>query len=222
VTNALTTPTGYPIIEILYQATGSKGGTTALMTLIVFLGLVAMFSTLASVSRLTWAFARDNGLPFSTFFGKVHPDLRIPLNSLILVSLIVMLLNLINLGSTTGFFAILSLNTLALYISYIIPMVFLVMTKLRGDHIPYGPFRLGRWGLPINIFAIIYAIFIALFLPFPPFLPVTAVTMNYGGPVMGFVILFALADWFISGRKRFQVPVNPESMEMVEPSESPS
>jgi choline transport protein len=133
-----------------------------------------------------------------------------------------MLLNLINLGSTTAFFAILSLNTLALYISYIIPMVFLVMTKLRGDHIPYGPFHLGRWGLPINIFAIIYAIFIAIFLPFPPFLPVTSVTMNYGGPVMGFVILFALADWFISGRKRFQVPVNPVSMEMVEPSESSS
>jgi choline transport protein len=69
--NALSTPTGYPIIEILYQATGSKGATTALMSLIVFLGLVAMFSTLASVSRLTWAFARDNGLPFSTFFAKV-------------------------------------------------------------------------------------------------------------------------------------------------------
>ena len=136
-----------------------------------------------------------------------------------LVTLIVMLLNLINLGSTTAFFAILSLNTLALYISYIIPMVFLVMTKLRGDHIPYGPFRLGRWGLPINIFAIIYAIFIAIFLPFPAFVPVTAVTMNYAGPIMGFVILFALADWFVSGKKRFQVPVHPVSMEL-EQSES--
>jgi len=71
VDNALSTPTGYPIIEILYQATGSKGATTALMSFIVWVGLIAMFSTLASVSRLTWAFARDNGLPFSTFFAKV-------------------------------------------------------------------------------------------------------------------------------------------------------
>jgi hypothetical protein len=61
----------YPIIEILYASTGSKGGTTTLMTLIVFLGIIAMFSTLASVSRLTWAFARDKGLPFSDFFSKV-------------------------------------------------------------------------------------------------------------------------------------------------------
>ena len=119
-----------------------------------------------------------------------------------------MLLNLINIGSTTAFFAILSLNTLALYISYILPILFLVIHKIRGQHIPYGPFKLPRGlGLPINIFAICYAIFIAIFLPWPPVVPVSAVTMNYGGPVMCAVILFALLDWVISGRKRFQVPV---------------
>ncbi len=32
--------------------------------------------------------------------------------------------------------------------------------------------------------------------------------MNYGGPVMGAVIIFALLDWVIGGRKRFQVPVD--------------
>ena len=69
----------YPIIEILYSSTGSKGGTTALMSLIVFLGIIAMFSTLASVSRLTWAFARDKGLPFSDFFSRVGHILRVPL-----------------------------------------------------------------------------------------------------------------------------------------------
>jgi hypothetical protein len=38
-------------------------------------------------------------------------------------------------------------------------------------------------------------------------MPVTALNMNYGGPVMGAVILFALVDWFIWGRKRFSVPI---------------
>ena len=91
------------------------------------------------------------------------------------------------------------------------------MAKLRHDHIPYGPFRLGRFGLVINIFALVYAIFIAIFLPFPPFVPVTAATMNYGGPVMGLVIIFAITDWLITGRKRFRVPVDPvDSVEMDE------
>lgn len=108
-----------------------------------------------------------------------------------------------------AFFAILSLNTLALYISYIIPILFLVIHKLRGFHVPYGPFKLPRGvGLPLNIWSLCYAIFIAIFLPFPPAVPVNSVTMNYGGPVMGIIILLAIVDWFISGRKRFQVPVD--------------
>lgn len=68
---ALNTPTGYPIIEVLFQATNSTGATTGLMCLIVFIGLVALFGTLASVSRLVWAFARDRGLPFPDFFSYV-------------------------------------------------------------------------------------------------------------------------------------------------------
>ena len=67
----LETPTGYPIIQILYGATKSHAGTTVLMVMLFWNGLVAMFSSLASVSRLTWAFARDRGLPFSDFFGYV-------------------------------------------------------------------------------------------------------------------------------------------------------
>ena len=34
--------------------------------------------------------------------------------------------------------------------------------------------------------------------------------MNYAGPVFGAVIVGALLDWMISGRKRFEVPVAPK------------
>ena len=145
--------------------------------------------------------------------------MRIPLNALGLVVVVVVLITLISVGNTAAFFAILSLNTLALYISYLIPMIFFVMAKLRGNHIPYGPFRMGRYGLFVNFFAIAYAIFIAIFLPFPATMPVTAASMNYGGPVVGLVILFAICDWLISGRKRFKGPIKREEIEMEDKAE---
>lgn len=50
---ALNSPTGYPVIEILRQTTGSTAGATVLMVILSWNGLVALFSSLASVSRLT-------------------------------------------------------------------------------------------------------------------------------------------------------------------------
>lgn len=60
-----------PIITVFYNATGSYAATNALMSLIVVAVFIANLSIFASVSRLTWAFAKDGGLPFSEFFSRV-------------------------------------------------------------------------------------------------------------------------------------------------------
>jgi choline transport protein len=70
---AMNTPTGYPIIQIFYQATGSVKATTAMMASITIIGMGSSIGVVASVSRLTWAFARDGGLPYSKFFAHVRP-----------------------------------------------------------------------------------------------------------------------------------------------------
>lgn len=56
---------GLPIIETLYEATGSKAGTVFMMLCIYVIIGASQFNILASVSRLAWAFAKDGGLPFS-------------------------------------------------------------------------------------------------------------------------------------------------------------
>lgn len=220
VTNAISTPTGYPIIEVFYQATGSTAAATAMMCAILVIAFASTFGILASVSRLTWAFARDGGLPFSDFFAhvnvtpcaksvqsltyvfQVNPHYRIPIRSIGLVTFVVVLLSFINLGSSTALNAILSLSTLALYVSYMIPIILKIIKTFRGQKIVYGPFNLGRFSLPINIFTVVYLVFISIFLPFPPEIPVTAENMNYGGPVLVGVIIFALLMWFVGGGKR--------------------
>ena len=50
---ALTSTTGYPIIQIFYQATGSKAGTVVLTSMIIWAGMGSMFGSFASVTRLT-------------------------------------------------------------------------------------------------------------------------------------------------------------------------
>lgn len=201
------TPTLLPIIEVYYEATGSKHATNLFVVMIAIIIFIAFFNVFASVSRLVWAFSRDKGLPFSSFFGAVHPTLKMPLNALGLVGTCIFLLAIINIGSSTAFNAFISLPALALYISYFFPIFFFFMKRISSNPPAYGPFRLGKAGIPINLFAMCYVIFIVVWMPFPTVLPVTGTNMNYAGPLVLAVILLAICDWVISGRKRFQVPV---------------
>ncbi|CAI7611555.1 unnamed protein product [Penicillium glandicola] len=69
--NALETPTGYPFIEIFYQATGSIAGTAVMTSIITILTISATVGSLASSSRVLWAFSRDRGLPGWIILSKV-------------------------------------------------------------------------------------------------------------------------------------------------------
>ncbi len=66
-----TTPTRFPFIQIYYQATKSKAFTNVLVSMVIINQTISVFSVYASVSRLAWAFAKDKGLPFSSFFARV-------------------------------------------------------------------------------------------------------------------------------------------------------
>jgi len=221
------TNTGLPMIEVYYLATKSVAATNIFIVAILLIIVISLFNAFASISRLTWAFARDHGLPFSSVFAKVssrrpspiwqhsqhanfckiHPKFKIPLNALGLIGFVCFVLSLIYIGSTTAFNALLSLNAIALHVSYVLPILFILLRKIRGPPLAYGPFKLGRWGLPINIFSLIYLIFVIIWIPFPTILPVTGSNMNYAGPILLIVIFGAIADWVISGHRRFEFPV---------------
>jgi amino acid transporter len=124
-----------------------------------------------------------------------------------LVSLICILLAIIPIGSTVAFYALISLVVVAFLVSYTIPILFIMIRKLQGRHPQYGPFKLGRWGIVINLCALVYILFVLSFVVLPPSRPVTAKTMNYAGPLVLAVIALAVADWIISGYRRFKVPV---------------
>ncbi|KAK5133339.1 hypothetical protein LTR08_007864 [Meristemomyces frigidus] len=217
----LSKPTGgFPVFAIFQAATGSNAAATAMASGLIIIAFASGFALLASVSRLTFAFARDGGMPFSKFFAYVEPHYHIPIRAIALVSIIIMLLSLINIGSSIALNAILSLSTLALYVSYLIPIILLVMKRLRKEHIDFGPFKLGRLGLWINLYAIAFAVYIVIFLPFPAATPVTAESMNYAGPVFIGFVLIALIDWFVRGRKYYVGPMQEDTGSDVDTKEA--
>lgn len=76
----LSTPTGYPFIQVFYNATGSKGGATAMTCILIVSSVAGGMTNMAAASRQLFAFARDKGLPFHTWFARVDTRWEIPVN----------------------------------------------------------------------------------------------------------------------------------------------
>jgi choline transport protein len=58
---------GSPLVDYFVFVLGDSGFATGLTTLLVAMFIFAAVAVLASTSRVTWAFARDNGLPGSSW-----------------------------------------------------------------------------------------------------------------------------------------------------------
>lgn len=205
---ALSTPTGYPFIEIFTQAVGSSGGGTALSALLVVMFSFATLGIMASTSRQLWAFARDNAVPNARIVSYVHPSLKVPSVSIAITAVISCLLALINIGSATVFNAIVSLTVAGFFGSYLIPFSLLFYTRIRhpGRLVP-GPWTLGKFGVWVNGFAILWSILVMFFSFWPSSVPVTAVNMNWSCVLYVAVVLFAGGFWVVHGRKVYHGPV---------------
>ena len=71
--NAINTPTGQPYVEVLLNATQSRGATITLVTVMFILLISCAVNTVTTSSRQLWSFARDGGPPFSAWLARVRP-----------------------------------------------------------------------------------------------------------------------------------------------------
>ena len=107
-----------------------------------------------------------------------------------------MCLGCLNIASMAAFGAFAALSSLGLFASYIIAIATMLHARLwRPETLKCGDWHLGRWGIPVNIFALVYSCYIIIWLPFPQFQPVTADNMNYSAPIFLGTTLLAVLLW---------------------------
>ncbi|KAJ3228427.1 hypothetical protein HDU81_006169 [Chytriomyces hyalinus] len=209
--NGLVLPgiTGLSTVEIILNSVGKTGA----IILLIFIILVTNFigiSALQANSRMVFAFARDGGLPFSTFWAKFNKTLNVPINSVWIIIVISILMGLLGLlPDPTAVNAIFSLATIAMDWSYIIPFGY----KLYYCHIVKtiefvpGPFYMGpKLGPVINAIAIVWTLFVTAILGLPTYLPLTYQTMNYAVPITVGVMFLSIAWFLLDAKKWYKGP----------------
>ncbi|KAF0317033.1 amino acid permease [Colletotrichum asianum] len=201
----IASPYGQALPVVFSAAMGTPGGGLGLMILVLIVTIGCSLSITVAASRCTWAFARDNAIPGAHLWSKVDAKLGVPVNAVILVTIVEMLLGLINIGSTSAFTAFVSVGVMALEISYLIPILISLMhgrKEVNGARYTCGP----KIGTVVNCIAIAWIFFQTVLFSMPTAMPVTAVSMNYASVVfVGFAVLSAI--WYrVHARKVYKGP----------------
>jgi urea carboxylase system permease len=150
---------GFPIASIIIATLNNElfAGIT--------LGEVYLFVILASVfvctlaiqgaaTRMMFSMSRDRHLPLGRLWGHVNPSFKTPANAAIAVGVLAALPILV-VGPLGGFYMSIAATGL-IYLSYFLCNVGVLMARRKGW--PHKPawFNLGRWGMPVNILALLW------------------------------------------------------------------
>lgn len=198
--------TGYDFIYSFQNATNSNAGTSVMTSILIALVSCASFGFLATASRQTWAFARDRGLPFSGFLSSVSSS-ALPLNSVGFCASLTAIICLVNVGSTAAFNAIVSVTIAGLFTSYMIPIILMILKRLRNEEVRMGPWSLGKFGLAVNCYSVVFLLISIIFSFFPAETPIEPVTMNWSCLMFGTMTIIGLVWFGLFGRKVYNGPI---------------
>jgi choline transport protein len=219
---ALNDPSGYPFLYAFQAAVGTNG--TIVLTLCLLIVVFASnIAYLTSTGRETFAFARDNGtstsardsspaedvsgLPFGRWLGAVHPRRQIPTNALIATSAVAILLSLLNIGSSAAFNAIISLNTVALMVTYALSIGCVLWRRVaKPETLPPARWSLGRYGVACNAWGVVYSTWACFWAMWPPGYPVTLDTFNWAPVIFAGVTVVCVGMYWATGRRVYEGP----------------
>jgi amino acid transporter len=134
------------------QANFSTAFATIYLLVVSAAIFVCCMSILAATIRLCFGMARDNQLPFSKSLAKVSPSLHTPLWTCIAVAVLAAVPFIQFSGA--GIIAVAA--TAMIYFSYFLGNIAILRARLKGWPKTAAPFKLGKWGLVVNVVGLLY------------------------------------------------------------------
>ncbi|KAF2148086.1 hypothetical protein K461DRAFT_283163 [Myriangium duriaei CBS 260.36] len=205
--DAIGDSTGYPFLYTL-KLTMSPVGVYVLTFFLMILIMAGDVTFMVATARAAFAFARDQGLPFSDWISKLDRRTRSPNNAIFLSTIISILLSIIYVGSPVAYNAILSVGASGQLASYGLAVTYLIYRRLAApSSIPHAKWSLGRYGLTINILAAAYSWMVFVWSFFPVAVDPTPQSFNWAPLIFVGTCALATVYYFTVGKKRYKGPV---------------
>ncbi len=136
---------------IIIDALGTSWGNVYLGVVLIAVCVCTLAIQSATI-RLMFSMGRDGRLPFGRVWGYVNPTLRTP----IWAGTAVAVLSAIPFLYSQAIGVIVTGATGLIYVSYFLNNFASLGARMRGWPSTKAPFSLGRWGMLVNILALVY------------------------------------------------------------------
>jgi amino acid transporter len=145
-----------PVGTVLTAGFGPVGYRIVLAVVLVSFLSCAM-SLQAAASRMTFSYARDRMIAASGVLSRFDERRHVPPNALLVAAAVPALIVVGSIVSADALTKIISFAALGIYLGFQMVVLAALRARLRG-WVPAGSFRLGRWGLPLNVAALVYGV----------------------------------------------------------------
>lgn len=145
-----------PVDTILYSAFGPVGA-KFILGIVIISFLSCVMSLQAAASRLAYSYGRDDMIIGSRLLKKFSTVRHIPPYALILAAIVPAIIVLGSILSTDALTKIVSFAGFGIYLGFQMVVLAALRARLKGWQ-PSGKYQLGKWGLPVNIIALVYGI----------------------------------------------------------------
>jgi len=145
---------GYFGPAAIIESVMTSFGSTLYLLVVSAAIFVCCMSILTSTIRLAFGMARDEQLPASKTLAKVSPRLHTPVWTCIVVGL----LSAIPFIQFAGAAIIAVGATASIYLSYLLGNIAVARARAKGWPKTGAPFKLGKWGMVVNVVAILWGI----------------------------------------------------------------
>ncbi|MGL5857007.1 MAG: APC family permease [Angustibacter sp.] len=147
---------GDPIPAILEGSLGTAGSKVFLVVAVAAF-ISCVLSLQAAGSRLLYAFSRDRMLPASGWLRQVSPRHSVPANALMVVCVVPIAICLVVYLNSDLLPRITAFAVLGIYVAFQAVVLAALRQRVMGWR-PAGPWNLGRWGMAVNVAALVYGV----------------------------------------------------------------
>jgi urea carboxylase system permease len=153
---------------VMKQALGNTVGNIFLIDAAIAIFVCCLAVQTATI-RMIFSMARDNKLPAGAAVAKVSGVRKVPIIPALVTGILAIAICALNVGNQSAFAAITAIAIILFYLCYLGVTFPMLLRRFRGTWPPpnTGYFTMGRWGMPVNIVAVIFQILVVINLMWP-------------------------------------------------------